>query len=73
MALDAIETRTPINSPSYKEKKKGEQSQTALDALETALMSPPALELIDVTDNKGIAKEVLTQRLGPWKRPVAYL
>ena len=45
----------------------------ALDALETALMLSPAMGLLDVTENKGIAKEVLTQRLGPWKRPVAYL
>jgi hypothetical protein len=36
-------------------------------------MLSPALGLVDVTENKGIAKEVLTQRLGPWKRPVAYL
>lgn len=26
-----------------------------------------------VAENKGIAKGVLTQKLGPWKRPVAYL
>ena len=45
----------------------------ALDALETALMLSPTLGLLDVTENKGIVKEVLTQRLGPWKRPVAYL
>ena len=45
----------------------------ALDALKTALMLSPAMGLLDVTENKGIAKEVLTQRLGPWKRPVAYL
>lgn len=45
----------------------------ALNALETALMLSPAMGLLDVTENKGIAKEVLTQRLGPWKRPVAYL
>ena len=45
----------------------------ALNALETALMLSPAMGLLDVTENKGIAKEVLIQRLGPWKRPVAYL
>ena len=45
----------------------------ALDALETALMLSPTLGLLDVTENNGFAKEVLTQRLGPWKRPVAYL
>ena len=46
-----------------------------------ALISAPALALPDVTkpfhlfvaDNKGIAKGVLTQRLGSWERPVAYL
>lgn len=37
----------------------------ALNALETALMLSPTLGLLDVTENKGIAKEVLTQRLGP--------
>ncbi|MGE9641356.1 hypothetical protein ACQP3J_30435, partial [Escherichia coli] len=26
-----------------------------------------------VAENRGIAKGVLTQELGPWKRPVAYL
>ena len=26
-----------------------------------------------VPENKGIVKGVLTQKLGPWKRPVAYL
>jgi hypothetical protein len=45
----------------------------ALDAIKTSLMSFPALGLLDVTENNGIAKEVLAQRLGPWKRPVAYL
>ena len=45
----------------------------ALNALETALMLSPALGLLDVTESRFIAKEVLTQRLGPWKRPVAYL
>lgn len=44
-------------------------------------MLAPALDLPDVTkpfhlfvaENKGIAKGVLTQRLGPWESPVAYL
>lgn len=44
-------------------------------------MSAPALGPPDITkpfhlfvaENKGIAKGFLTQRLGPWKRPVAYL
>ena len=37
----------------------------ALDAIKTALMLSPTLGLLDVTENKGIAKKVLTQRLGP--------
>lgn len=44
-------------------------------------MSAPALALpnlekpfqLFVTEVRGIAKGVLTQTLGPWKRPVAYL
>ncbi|XP_036774088.2 uncharacterized protein LOC118928711 [Manis pentadactyla] len=59
----------------------GEKEQKAFDAIKLALMSAPALGLPDVTkpfhlfvmENRGIAKEVLTQKLGPWKRPVAYL
>ena len=45
------------------------------------MLSAPALALPDVTkpfilfvdEKNGIAKGVLTQPLGPWKRPVAYL
>ena len=44
-----------------------------MDAIKTDLKLFPALGLLDVTENKAIAKEVLTQRLGHWKRPVAYL
>jgi hypothetical protein len=44
-----------------------------LDAIKTALMLSPTLGLLNVTENKGFAKEVLTQRLRPWKRPVVYL
>ena len=36
-------------------------------------MLASALGLPDVTENKDIAKGVLTQRLRPWKRPVAHL
>uniref|UniRef100_A0ABI7W9J9 Reverse transcriptase RNase H-like domain-containing protein n=1 Tax=Felis catus TaxID=9685 RepID=A0ABI7W9J9_FELCA len=44
-------------------------------------LSAPALGLPDITkpfhlfvdEHKGIAKGVLTQALGPWNRPVAYL
>jgi hypothetical protein len=50
----------------------GNKEQQAFDAIKTALMSAPALCLLDVTkpfhlfvaENKGIAKGVLTQRLG---------
>ena len=45
----------------------------ALDAIKTSLMLFPALGLLDVTENNGIAKEVLTQKLRSWKRPVTYL
>jgi hypothetical protein len=66
-----------INSPFYW----GEKGQQAFDAIKTALMSAPALGLPDVTkpfhlfmaESKGIAKGVLTQKLGPWKRPVGTL
>lgn len=44
-------------------------------------MPAPALGLLDVTkpfhlfvaENRGIAKGVLTQKLGPWRRPIAHL
>lgn len=59
----------------------GDKEQQAFDAIKTALMSAPALGLPDVmkpfhlfvAENKGIAKGVPTQKLGPWKKPVAYL
>ena len=51
------------------------------EKIKRALLSAPALGLPDVTkpfelyvdERQGIAKGVLTQRLGPWKRPIAYL
>ena len=57
------------------------KEQQAFDAIKTALMSAPALSLLDVTkpfylfmaESKDIAKGALTRRLGPCKRPVAYL
>lgn len=60
---------------------RGEREQEAFDASKLALMTAPALGLLDilkpfclsVEENKGIANGVLTQKLGPWKRPVAYL
>ncbi|XP_069397595.1 uncharacterized protein [Delphinus delphis] len=59
----------------------GDKEQRAFDQIKRALLSAPALGLPDVTkpfhlyvaENKGIAKGVLTQKLGPWNRPVAYL
>uniref|UniRef100_A0ABI7W537 Uncharacterized protein n=1 Tax=Felis catus TaxID=9685 RepID=A0ABI7W537_FELCA len=58
-----------------------EKHQSAFKALKEALLSAPALGLPDtskpftlfIDEKQGIAKGVLTQKLGPWKRPVAYL
>uniref|UniRef100_A0A8C3VSJ0 Reverse transcriptase/retrotransposon-derived protein RNase H-like domain-containing protein n=1 Tax=Catagonus wagneri TaxID=51154 RepID=A0A8C3VSJ0_9CETA len=57
------------------------ETEQAFQQIKTALLSAPALGLPDVSkpfhlfidENKGIAKAVLTQSLGPWPRPVAYL
>ena len=43
----------------------------AFNTIKQRLLEAPALGLPDI--NKGIAKGVLTQTIGPWKRPVAYL
>ena len=53
----------------------------AFQELRRALLEAPALALPDpskpfqlfVDEKRGIEKGVLTQRWGPWKRPVAYL
>lgn len=58
-----------------------EEEERALLALKEALLRAPALCLSNlekpfqlfVAENQGVAKGVLTQTLGPWKRPVAYL
>lgn len=58
----------------------GQEQQLAFDKIKRALLEAPALSLPDpakpftlyVDENGGIVKGVLTQRLGPWKRPVAY-
>ncbi|KAK1343672.1 hypothetical protein QTO34_014225 [Cnephaeus nilssonii] len=58
-----------------------EVEQRAFEELKKALVSAPALALLDVTkpfhiyvsEVRGIAKGVLTQTVSPWKRPVAYL
>ena len=57
------------------------EQQQAFEAIKTALLESPALGLPDLTkpfelfvdEQRGYAKGVLTQRLGPWRRPVAYL
>ncbi|XP_047373772.1 LOW QUALITY PROTEIN: uncharacterized protein LOC124959244 [Sciurus carolinensis] len=57
------------------------EADTAFQQIKDALLSAPALGLPDVVkpfslyidESKGIAKGVLTQYLGPWRRPVAYL
>ncbi|KAF6288374.1 hypothetical protein mRhiFer1_009109 [Rhinolophus ferrumequinum] len=59
----------------------GSGQQKAYDELKVTLLRAPALALPDplkpftlfVDERRGIAKGVLMQRLGPWKRPVAYL
>ena len=59
----------------------GPEQQQAFDEIKKALLSAPALALPDVTkpfvlfvdEWSGVARGVLTQQWGPWKRPVAYL
>ncbi|KAK1346847.1 hypothetical protein QTO34_000707 [Cnephaeus nilssonii] len=76
-----------IARPLYEATKEGkafewtEREKTAFKQLKKALLSAPALGLPDITkpfhlfvdEHKGIAKGVLTQTLGPWSCPVAYL
>lgn len=58
-----------------------EEHQKAFDHIKEALLSAPALALPDLTkpftlyvdERAGMARGVLTQTLGPWRRPVAYL
>ncbi|XP_073862044.1 uncharacterized protein [Macaca fascicularis] len=58
-----------------------EEAELAFQQIKTALLSAPALGLPDVSkpfhlyvdESKGVAKAMLTQYLGPWQRPVAYL
>ena len=58
-----------------------EQMETAFKTIKTALLSAPTLGLPDITkpfllyvdEKQGVAKGVLVQHLGTWKRPVAYL
>ncbi|XP_076984095.1 uncharacterized protein LOC143656149 [Tamandua tetradactyla] len=59
----------------------GIEQQEAFDSIKKALLSAPALTLPDVNkpftlyieERRGVARGVLTQALGPWRRPVAYL
>lgn len=59
----------------------GPEQQDSFDNIKKALLSAPALALPDVEkpftlyieEKGGIARGVLTQTLGPWNRPVAYL
>ncbi|XP_059537141.1 uncharacterized protein LOC132226566 [Myotis daubentonii] len=76
-----------IARPLYEATKEGkafdwtEKDEVAFRQLKKALLGAPALGLPDITkpfhlfvdEHKGIAKGVLTQALGPWSRPVAYL
>lgn len=58
-----------------------EKQQQAFNDIKRALLSSPALGLPDITkpfelfidEKQGFAKGVLTQRLGPWRHPIAYL
>ena len=57
------------------------EHQKAFENIKKALLTAPALALPDLTkpfilyvdERAGVARGVLTQALGPWKRPVAYL
>lgn len=59
----------------------GAEQEKAFSKIKQALLQAPGLGLPDVTkpfelfvdEKQGIAKGVLTQKLGPWRRPVAYL
>ena len=58
-----------------------EEHQKAFNSIKAALLAAQALALPDLTkpftiyvdEPAGVARRVLTQTLGPWKRPVAYL
>lgn len=58
-----------------------QEHRRIFEKVKQALLLTPALGLPDITkpfhlyvgEHKGIAKEILTQILGPWKPPVAYL
>ena len=58
-----------------------QEHQSAFETLKKALLQAPALALLDVNkpftlyfdERNRVARGVLTQTLGPWKHPVAYL
>lgn len=58
-----------------------EEAEHAFQRVKKALLSAPALRLPDVSkpfhlyvdEHNGVAKAVLTQSLGPWPKPIAYL
>ena len=58
-----------------------DEAESAFQQIKTALLSAPALGLPDVTkpfhlyvdESNGVTKAVITQNLGPWRRPAAYL
>ena len=70
----------PLTKPGVMFKWEKEQ-QEAFEEIKKALLTSPALGLPDITkpfelfidEKQGYAKGVLTQKLGPWRRPVAYL
>jgi hypothetical protein len=57
------------------------EHQRAFENIKKALLTAPALALPDLTkpftlyvnERAGVARGVLTQTLGPWKRPMVYL
>lgn len=71
-------TRPPKNTSKFTWM---EEKQKVFDTLKQKLLEAPVLGLPDINkpfylfidENEGIAKGVLTQTTGPWKRPVAYL
>ncbi|XP_041911254.1 uncharacterized protein LOC121677231 [Arvicola amphibius] len=73
---DRVDRRETGGGPRW-----GEDQQKAYQEIKRALLTAPALGLPDLTkpfelfvdEKQGYTKGVLTQKLGPWRRPVAYL
>lgn len=59
----------------------GEPQQQAFDTIKQTLLSSPALDLLDITkpvelfidEKQGFTKGMLTQKLGSWRCPIAFL